>query len=140
MSNGDIDGFLLDQIKRHEGYRRKPYKCTAGKLTIGIGRNLDDVGISEREALYLCTNDLENSDKELSKNLIWYLGASKRRRQAMINLHFNMGMAKLMQFKNFLQAMKDGDYETAAKELLNSKYAKQVGKRADELADQIRAG
>lgn len=135
--SGEIDSFLIDQIKRHEGYRRHPYKCTSGKLTIGIGRNLDDNGISEEEAEYLAVSDLKRSAAELNKTFPWYYSLSKRRKQALINFHFNVGLATMLKFKNFLAEMESGNYPLAAQELLDSQYAKQVKSRADELALQI---
>lgn len=136
----EIDAFLIDQIKRHEGFRSKVYHCTAGKLTIGIGRNLDDVGISEDEAEYLALNDLKKAAAQLNKSFPWYYSLTTRRKQAMINLVFNLGITRLSGFKKFLAAMSSGDYKTASAELLDSQYAKQVGKRANELAAQIEAG
>lgn len=135
--SSEIDSFLIDQIKRHEGYIKHPYKDTVGKLTIGIGRNLDDLGISELEAEYLCMNDLQSAATELNKTFGWYYSLTKRRKQAMINLLFNIGLPKLLEFRKFLAAMGNGNYPLAAQELLDSQYAKQVKGRADELALQI---
>lgn len=139
MSN-EIDAFLIDQVKRHEGYRQHVYKCSAGKNTIGIGRNLDDVGISEEEAEYLALNDLVKAAKQLNATFTWYNSLTIRRKQAMINLVFNLGITKLLKFEKFLTAMRSSDYSTANAELLNSLYAKQVGKRAQEVAQQIEKG
>lgn len=135
--SAEIDSFLLDQIKRHEGFEKFPYECPAGKLTIGYGRNIEEVGITENEAEFLLLSDVQRSAAELNKNFEWYYNLTKRRKQAMINLLFNLGLAKLREFKKFLAAMESGDYPTASKELLDSKYARQVGKRADELAHQL---
>lgn len=133
----EIDKFLVDQIKRHEGFKSKVYKCPAGKWTIGYGRNVEDVGITLTEAEVLLNNDLYRSQFELSNSLPWYKGLSHRRKQAMLNLHFNMGTGTLSKFQKFLKAMSESDYSTASAELLNSKYASQVGKRAQEVAQQI---
>jgi len=138
--SSEIDIFLLSQVKRHEGYRQKVYKCTAGKLTIGIGRNLDDVGIFPNEAEYLLTNDLQRAVNELSLAFPWYRDLSLRRKQALINLVFNVGLSSLKGFKKFLSAMQSGDWDTAKTELLDSKYARQVGQRAIEIAEQIVKG
>ena len=134
---GEIDTYLIDQIKHHEGFMSKPYKCPAGKLTIGYGRNIEDMGITMTEAEYLLVNDLTRSQTELSNSLPWYKTLSHRRKQAMLNLHFNMGTGTLSKFQKFLKAMSESDYSTAKAELLNSKYAQQVGKRAQEVAEQI---
>lgn len=136
--SGEIDHFLLEQIKRHEGYRQFPYKDSVSKWTVAIGRNLDDVGIFPEEAEYLLTNDIQRAVQELRLALPWYQSQSRRRKQALINLTFNMGLPTLKRFKKFLAAMEAGDYSAAHDELLDSRYAKQVGKRANELAEQIR--
>lgn len=136
----EIDTFLIDQIKRHEGFKSKVYKCPAGKWTIGYGRNVEEVGITVPEAEYLLETDLFRSQAELSNSLPWYKGLSHRRKQAMLNLHFNMGTGTLSKFQKFLAAMSAADYSTASVELLNSKYAAQVKGRAKELADQIISG
>lgn len=136
--SSEIDTNLLEQIKRHEGYKQHPYKCTAGKLTVGIGRNLDDVGILPREAEYLLMQDVQRSVAELRLAFPWYNKLERPRKQAMINLIFNIGLPTLRKFTKFLAAMEAGDYDTAHDELLDSRYARQVGRRAIELAEQIR--
>jgi lysozyme len=138
--SSEIDSFLISQLKRHEGDKRKPYRCTSGKLTIGIGRNLDDVGIFPEEAEYLLTNDLVRGINELSLAFPWYRNLSQRRKQAMLNLHINLGLSRLRGFPKFLAAMEAGQWETAKAELLDSRYAKQVKGRANEIADQIVKG
>jgi len=138
--SGEIDNFLLSQLKRHEGFRQKIYKCTAGKDTVGYGRNMTDVGIFPEEAEYLLVNDLVRSINELSLAFPWYRNLSARRKQALINLHFNIGLSSLRGFKKFLAAMEAGQWETAKAELLDSRYAQQVKGRANEIADQIVSG
>ena len=128
--------FLVEQLKRHEGIRLKPYHCTSNKLTIGIGRNLDDVGISNDEAEYLLRNDIADCiDKAMS--LAWFNDAPEAVQSAVVNLIFNMGFAKLCTFKLTLGHLERGEYELAGAELLNSRYAQQVGQRAVEIANQI---
>ena len=131
---------IYDQLARDEGCRLKPYRDTVGKLTIGIGRNLDDVGISLEEAHYLLSNDITRADRAVTKALPWVASMDGVRQAVVINLCFNMGIMGLFQFKNMLSAMKDGDWEVAAAELMDSKYAKQVGDRAKRLAMQLITG
>jgi len=63
---------IKKQLTLHEGRKNKPYKCTSGKITIGVGRNLDDNGLSEDEIDYLLTNDVLRCEKELQQRLPWY--------------------------------------------------------------------
>lgn len=131
---------LIEQLKRHEGRSLKPYKCTANKTTIGYGRNLDDKGISLEEAEIMLINDIREVESELSRKLMIFISLSKPRQDALVNMGFNLGVAGLLKFSNMIEALNHADYERAAKEMLNSKWAKQVGKRADELARQMKDG
>jgi lysozyme len=131
---------IYDQLARDEGCRLKPYKDTVGKLTIGIGRNLDDVGITIEEAHYLLSNDVTRADRDVSKNLPWSAGLDGVRQAVLINMCFNVGIGKLLTFKKMLAAMESGNWELAAGEILNSKYANDVGDRAKRLALQLMTG
>jgi lysozyme len=108
---------LREMLIRHEGLALKPYLCTAGRLTIGVGRNLDDVGISELEARLMLSNDI-----------------------ARVNMIFNLGISRFKGFKKMIAAIVVGNFERAAEEMLNSKWADQVGPRARELARMMRMG
>jgi len=126
---------------KHEALRLKPYEdFLTEDITIGVGRNLDSLGITEEEALYLLNNDIERCDKELLYNFKWYPDLCRVRQDAMINLCFNLGITRLKTFKKALSAMKAGDYNLAADEFLDSKWADQVGYRALEISDMIRTG
>jgi len=131
---------LIKQLKRHEGVRLKPYKCTAGKLTIGVGRNIEDNGISMDEAERMLLSDIINSEKELGNAFSWYQHLDQIRQDAMVNLHFNMGMPTLKKFKKALAYMAIKDYDNAASEFYDSRWAKMVGDRAVEVCQQIRTG
>lgn len=126
---------MIDRIKKHEGLRLKPYRCTAGKLTIGYGRNLEDNGITEEEAHFLLMNDLEKSWDECCKAFSWISKMDKIRQGVIVELCFNMGLGRLKGFKKMLAACERGDYETASVEMLDSLWARQVGQRAKTLAD-----
>ena len=129
---------LRNELERDEGRRLKVYVDSVGKRSIGIGRNLDDVGISEEEANFLLDNDIERAIKELNRFMPWWVTLTHARRHAMINLMFNMGPGRLLGFKKALTALKDGDYAKAADEFLDSKWAGQVGERAHRIANMIR--
>lgn len=129
------------QLKTDEGLRLKPYHCTAGALTVGYGRNLDAVGITEEEADIMLRADVEIAErgaKALVGNVWDQL--SPARQAVLINMTFNLGRTRLAAFKNFLAALRATDYNTAASEMLDSRWANQVGDRATRLADQMRNG
>ena len=130
----------LELIKRHEGLRLKPYRCSAGKLTIGYGRNLErGEGISEREAEELLRNDILEVCQDL-EGYSWYRSATQNRRAALVDLRFELGAGRFRGFKKFIAAMAAGDYLLAKVELLDSRYAVQVPNRANEIANMIEAG
>lgn len=141
MSIHDHDAMAIaaPMVRKHEGLRLKPYRCTAGKLTIGYGRNLDDVGITEREADILLSADLADAHDDLV-NFSWWAGLSPQRKAAMIDMRFNLGPGRFRGFRKMLGALSDGDYDAAARELLESRYAQQVGQRAETLAELIECG
>lgn len=134
----NIDLQLMNRLKVDEGYEAKPYRDTNGKLTIGIGRNLDDVGISPAEADMLLQNDIEAAIKAL--DLIYHKARAldQAHYNVLVNITFNMGINTMRQFKRMFAALDQHDYETASKEMLNSRWAKQVGKRAVRLTKMMR--
>lgn len=146
---------MITRLKMHEGCSLKPYKCPAGKLTIGIGRNTEDNpftkeelarigdwknGITREHAYWLCQNDIERCIKELRNNLVWFEKLDAERKYALIDMCFNMGIRTLLTFKKTLASIACGNYKTAAEQLLQSKYASQVGKRAKRIAMLIETG
>jgi len=129
------------QLVRHEGLRLKPYRCTAGRLTIGIGRNLDDCGVSQTEAYVLLENDIQNFEKQLLDEIPEiYNGLDEVRKSVLLNMCFNLGMGGLLEFNHTLAYVAAGDWERAANGMLASKWAKQVGRRAIELSELMRKG
>lgn len=131
---------LYEQLELHEGKKSKPYKDTVGKLTIGIGRNLDDRGITEEEIVFLFGTDVALVEKDLDKNLKWWRDMSEVRQRVLADMCFNLGITKLLTFKNTLEAMRTGRYNDAASGMLNSLWAKQVKGRAVRLANMMRTG
>ena len=121
-------------LKRHEGLRLTVYQCTAGKKTIGYGRNLEDRGITEAEAETMLDNDIQSIEQGLVASFDFYKDLDDVRKAVLIDLGFNLGMAGLKGFKKMLKALEQGDYSEAAIQLLDSRYTRQVTNRAMELA------
>lgn len=130
---------LRDWIIGHEGVKLKPYVCPSGKLTIGVGRNLTDNGISLEEAYMLLDNDIKRCYRELSV-YSWFIALDPNRQDAIVNMCFNLGISKLLGFKRMIKALERKDYTRAAIEALDSKWAKQVKGRAIDIASVIREG
>jgi lysozyme len=131
---------LIEQLKIHEGMKLKPYLCTSKKLTIGIGRNLDDVGISEEEAEMLLKNDIYEATNQLLNAFPWMATFSDVRISAMINFTFNVGIGTVKTFTKSIDALKKEDFNLAADMMLDSRWANQVGDRAIQITEQIRTG
>ena len=130
---------VMDQLVMDEGLRLKPYRCPAGKLTIGVGRNLDDRGITKPEALLLLGDDVDECWTQLCKALPWLAAAPEPVQEALLNMCFNLGLSGLLTFKNTLALIQAGQYVQAADAMLDSKWAGQVGGRAKRLADMVRS-
>ena len=120
--------------------RLQPYRDTVGKLTIGYGRNLDDCGITQRDAEQMLREDVEDARTALLTALPWFRRLDPVRRAVLVDMAFNLGPAGLLKFGRTLSAVEQGDYETAAVEMLDSKWAGQVGQRATRLAEMMRTG
>jgi lysozyme len=134
---------LLEMLKRHEGVEHHIYRCSAGFWTIGAGRNVDPqggLGLSDDEVDYLLQNDIERVIKELSTEYPWFNSLDDVRKDAMIDISFNLGATRLRGFKRALAAMEVADYKMAAKEFLDSKWSRDVKGRATELCYMIEMG
>ena len=131
---------LIDLLVKHEGLRTKPYEDTMGVLTIGVGRNLEDIGLSHDEIYYMLKNDIRRCEEELDNAFRWYKYLDQVRKDAMVSLCFNLGITRLRKFKLALKAMETDDFEEAADEFLDSLWATQVGQRAVEITYMIRYG
>lgn len=142
---------LQEMIKRHEGLSLTPYRCSSGKLTIGWGRNLEDRGINESEAEMLLHNDIMLAQQYLGEVFPWMHKVNGPRYDALVDMVFNLGKRGFLSFKKmrfYLNAArkleeegnKDGAdkaWKLAAKEIVNSMYASQVGDRAREIAYMV---
>lgn len=131
---------IYEQLRRDEGVRLLPYGDTVGKLTIGVGRNLTDVGLSEDEIEFLLRNDVEKAYRQLHTGFSWFEGLDPVRQGALVNMAFNMGFVRLAGFHRFIDSLQEGDWDAASVNMLDSLWAKQVGMRAMRLAEQIRLG
>lgn len=136
-----LESYTVDELLiYHEGLRLKPYTDAGNKLTIGVGRNLEDSGITRDEALLLLHNDIDRVTNALDQKLPWWKSLSDVRKKVLISMAFNLGVGGLLKFSGMLSALQDGDYSTAAEHMLASKWASQVGTRAIELAYMMENG
>jgi lysozyme len=131
---------LKAQLVKHEGLRLKSYGDSIGKLTIGCGHNLDDKPISMRAAMLILDDDMDDAIADLDRALPWWRSMSEPRQIVLADMTFNMGIARLKLFHHALQAMQDGKWDEAASQMLDSRWAQQVGQRANTLADMMRVG
>jgi len=131
---------ILEMLKRHEGFKQFPYLCTAGKLTVGYGRNLDDVGLSEYEAEFLLLQDIKHATKRLTTIFPNFYDFTVNRQAALIDLMVNIGSRKFLLFRKMIIAIKRNDWEDAANEAKDSKWFVQVPNRAKEIIGLIKEG
>lgn len=131
---------LMKQLNVDEGREKKMYKDTVGKWTVGVGRNISDRAFSDDEIDLMLSNDIKIVEAELDRNTPWWRQMSDARQNVLANMCFNMGWPVLSQFKNTLKAMQEGRYADAAKGMMDSKWAKQVGNRAERLRDLMLRG
>ena len=130
---------LIEMTKRHEGLRLEPYKDTVGKLTVGYGHNLDDKPISLRTAEVMLEDDLNDAREDIER-YSWYQEQTDIRKDVLVMMSFNLGLPRLLRFKKMIKALIDYDYQNAADEMLDSRWADQVGNRAIELSRIMRTG
>jgi len=130
---------LTADLMRDEDLRLKPYRDTAGKLTIGIGRNLDDVGLRHGEALIMLANDIADASAECAAAFAFWPDLNEPQQRGLCNMAFNLGMPRLRGFRKMLAALEAQDYETAADEALDSRWARQVGDRAERIAELLKS-
>lgn len=135
----DVEQLYRD-LRRDEGTREKPYTDTVGKLSIGVGRNLDDVGLRPDEIQLMLKNDVAGVAYDLDTRYPWWRKMTTARQNALANMCFNLGIVRLSGFKKMLALLALGKYDQAAAEALNSKWADQVGDRAKRIAALFRKG
>ena len=126
--------------KRFEGLRLKPYTCPAGKLTIGYGHNIEDNGITEEIAVKLLDTDLANAEREVRAKFSSYAKLNEARQFVLVDMCFNIGINRLLTFKKMFAALARGEYHTAAREMMDSKWYRQVGNRGKILCEIMKSG
>ncbi len=131
---------VKQQIKLHEGVEYRVYEDTQGILTIGVGRNLEDRGLSEDEVYYFLNNDIKICVKELRWSFDWYYDLDDIRKRVLVDMMFNLGMPRLKGCVKMLEAIESGAWGAAAEEMLDSTWARQVGSRADRLSEMMETG
>lgn len=131
---------LFSQLRLHEGVEHKPYKCTAGYLTIGVGRNIEERGLSDDEIDYILNNDVNIATDELVDTFDWYADLDDVRQRVVVDMVFNLGMPRFKQFKNMIAAIEAGDWMEASNQMVDSRWAQQVGLRASRLAEMMETG
>jgi lysozyme len=134
---------LRDQLIRDEGDIPHAYQDSLGYWTIGVGRLIDGRkggGLSKEERMFLLDNDIKAKSAELFERIPWATKLDDARQGVLLNMAFNLGVPGLLKFKNTLAMVHAGEYEAAAKAMLQSLWAKQVGARATRLAEQMRTG
>jgi lysozyme len=139
---------LESELRRDEGVRYFPYRDTRGFLTVACGHNLQAkplpsewaYPLNDAQVDQLLASDLADTFANLDRNLPWWRSLDEVRQRVVANMAFNLGVGKLLGFKNALGAMQRGSYAVAAAAMLNSAWASQVGARAQRLAKAMEDG
>ena len=129
---------LKEEIIRDEGLSVELYIDSVGKATIGVGRNIEDNGISKEEAFMMLENDLAVTESELNFRIPWWRDLPDDAQRALANMCFNLGWPRLSGFTKMINHLKEREFFEASEEALESKWAKQVGLRASRIAELIR--
>ena len=134
---------ILEMLRKHEGVETHAYKCSAGKTTIGVGRNIQKdsgLGLSEEEIDFLLSNDIIRCIKELKKEYRWFGDLDEVRSAAIVDMFFCLGSTRFRKFLKMIAALEIADYSKASTEMLDSKFAKQTKGRALELSEMLKTG
>ena len=127
-------------LLKHEGLKLTPYRCTAGKLTIGVGRNIEEKGITEEEALFLLRNDIKKCKWDLANSIFksQFYNFPELIQNVLINMRFQLGYTGFRNFRKMIKAFQNLDYEEAITQMKDSAWYKQVPNRADDLIEMVR--
>ena len=129
---------LIDDIKKHEGFSSVVYKCTAGYDTIGYGKRIKYLQVTEEQATEWLEEDLENLKYTLSGKYDWFLPAPHEVRDVVMNMNYQLGVSAFSKFKKTIKYIANKDYKMASVEMLDSKGARDdTPRRAKELSDRI---
>ena len=134
----NLDLLRLDLI-RDEGRKTKPYKDSVGVLTIGVGWNLEEHGLPDTMIEELLERSIADAVMDLNRTLPWWTTKPEPIQRGMVNMVFNLGIGRFLKFEKTIAALGVGDYETAAVEALDSRWARQVGDRAHRIAVLFRS-
>ena len=127
---------VIESLKQEEGFRGMPYKDTLGILTIGYGTKLP---LTKEEAEMLLKHRLEEKILELSEKEPFFLDLPQKAQEVIANMVYQLGVGGVLKFKKMWAALKDKDYQKAADEMLDSKWAKQTPNRAKRLVEIMRS-
>ncbi len=128
---------IEEQLIEHEGFEPKVYHCPAGRLTVGVGRNLEDKGITREEAIYLLRNDIKECESDLRTIFEDFEALDQSRKNVLIDMRFNIGPNRFRQFKKMIAAVRQKDFKLAAEEMEDSNWYRQVGNRAKNLCEMM---
>jgi len=131
---------LRAELSRDEGRRHRPYYDGRMRTTIGVGRNLDDTGVSDSEVDLMLANDIARSERDLDHHLSWWRQLDAVRQRVLLNMAFNMGWPTFSQFARFFSAVHQHRWDDAALEMIASRWHTQVGERALRLEQMMRTG
>ena len=131
---------IEEQLIKHEGFENKLYYCSMGKATIGVGRNIENYGLSEEEIYFLLRNDINKCTQDLCSIFRNFNGFDDILQHALIDMRFNLGHAGFRKFKKMIKAIKNKDLEEAAEEAIDSRWYYQVKDRAINIVSMIRGG
>jgi lysozyme len=140
VNNMGISKELIGFLKESEGYRQFVYKCPAGKSTVGYGLNLEDRGVTEAEADYLLRSVVADVERNLAQRIAFWDRLDRVRQEVLIDMAYNMGVGGLLGFRKTLGFIEAGDYASASTEMLVSRWATQVGGRANKLSRVMLTG
>ncbi len=126
---------LRDLLRKHEGYRDKVYTCSAGKLTIGVGHNLTDLGLDSDVIDLQFAHDIQTCIEDCTQIFSNWDDLPDVVQVVLANMSFNLGASRLRAFKRMIGAVELQDFDLASVEMLDSLWATQVGRRATELSE-----
>ena len=130
---------IIEQLKIHEGYKPKVYKCTAGVDTIGIGFAIKDLELSEDVCELILKEKLQALEERFEDKFDWFKTSPVEVRNVMLNMAYQLGFRGFCKFKKTLSYLENAEWESASKEMLDSKWAKQTPNRANELSEIIKS-
>jgi lysozyme len=131
---------IIGQLLRDEGCKKFPYLDSVGKWTIGVGRNLTDVGLSDEEITFMLANDIKKVSLQLAAHFPWFPELDYPRRGAIVNMAFNLGFFGFCNFQKMIACVQEGNWQGASDEMASSLWAREVGDRAKRIALQLVTG